>query len=128
MKPMANSKFTVDTSTAETARAATVAAQRASIAAGQTAAEVRALAPVAFTGNYADMVGTPPQYEGFPIGAIYISVTPTNPGTTLGYGTWTAFGTGRVLVGVDVGDTDFDTVEETGGSKTATYSPDYVAP
>ena len=55
-----------------------------------------------------------------PVGAIHITVTPTNPATTLGYGTWSAFGTGRVLVGVDVGDTDFDTVEETGGSKTAT--------
>lgn len=55
-----------------------------------------------------------------PIGSIHITVDPTNPATTLGYGTWSAFGTGRVLVGVDVGDADFDTVEETGGSKTAT--------
>ena len=55
-----------------------------------------------------------------PVGALHISVTPTNPAATLGYGTWGAFGTGRVLVGVDVGDPDFDTVEETGGSKTAT--------
>jgi hypothetical protein len=55
-----------------------------------------------------------------PVGAIHVSVDPTNPATTLGYGTWAAFGTGRVIVGVDVGDTDFDTVMETGGSKTAT--------
>ena len=55
-----------------------------------------------------------------PIGSIHVTVDPTNPATTLGYGTWSAFGTGRVLVGVDVGDADFDTVEETGGSKTAT--------
>ena len=55
-----------------------------------------------------------------PVGAIHVSVTPTNPATTLGYGTWDAFGTGRVIVGVDVLDTDFDTVEETGGSKAAT--------
>jgi hypothetical protein len=55
-----------------------------------------------------------------PVGAIHVSVDPTNPATTLGYGTWAAFGTGRVIVGVDVGDTDFDNVMETGGSKTAT--------
>ena len=55
------------------------------------------------------------------IGGLYVSVDPTDPATSLGYGTWTAFGAGRVLVGVDTGDTDFDTVEETGGSKTATF-------
>ncbi len=58
--------------------------------------------------------------QAFPVGSIYTSVTSTNPATTLGYGTWTAFGTGRFLVGVDTSDTDFDTVMETGGSKNAT--------
>lgn len=53
----------------------------------------------------------------YPVGTIYTSVSPTNPGTIFGFGTWTAFGAGRVLVGVDSGDTLFDTVEETGGSK-----------
>lgn len=52
-----------------------------------------------------------------PIGSIHISVISTNPATTLGYGTWVSFGAGRVLVGIDAGDTYFDTVEETGGSK-----------
>ena len=31
---------------------------------------------------------------------------------------WAAFGAGRVLVGIDSSDTDFDGAEETGGSKT----------
>lgn len=56
--------------------------------------------------------------QAFPVGAVYINVTGVNPGTELGYGTWSAFGAGRVMVGFNSGDTDFDTAEETGGSKT----------
>jgi microcystin-dependent protein len=51
---------------------------------------------------------------------VFISVVATNPATLLGLGTWVAFGAGRVLVGRDAGDTDFDTAEETGGAKTHT--------
>lgn len=58
----------------------------------------------------------------YPVGSIYTEITGTNPGTTFGRGTWTAFGTGRVLVGYDSGDTDFDTAEETGGAKTHTLT------
>lgn len=55
----------------------------------------------------------------YPVGSIYnnISVS-TNPATLLGFGTWVAI-TGRVIVGLDSGDTAFDTVGETGGSKDA---------
>jgi hypothetical protein len=56
----------------------------------------------------------------YPVGSIYLSVVSTNPGTLLGVGTWTAFAAGRMLVGLNSGDTDFDTVEETGGAKTST--------
>ena len=35
----------------------------------------------------------------FPVGAIYSATVATNPGTLLGFGTWTAFGAGRVMVG-----------------------------
>jgi hypothetical protein len=34
----------------------------------------------------------------------------------LGFGTWVAFGAGRVPVGLDAGNAAFDTAEETGGS------------
>jgi hypothetical protein len=55
-----------------------------------------------------------------PVGSIYINATnATNPGTLLGFGTWTAFGAGRVPVGFDASDALFDTAEETGGSKDA---------
>lgn len=60
--------------------------------------------------------------EAFAIGGIYINVTGVNPATELGYGTWSAFGAGRVLVGRDAGDADFDTAQETGGAKTKAIS------
>lgn len=55
-----------------------------------------------------------------PVGSIYINATnSTNPGTLLGFGTWVAFGAGRVPVGFDSTNTLFDTAEETGGSANA---------
>ena len=56
-----------------------------------------------------------------PVGSIYINATnSTNPATLLGFGTWTAFGASRVMVGFDSGNALFDTAEETGGSADAT--------
>jgi len=56
----------------------------------------------------------------YPVGSIYINAgVSTNPNTLLGFGTWTAFGAGRVMVGLNSSDSLFDTLEETGGSKDA---------
>lgn len=56
----------------------------------------------------------------YPVGSIYTNASvSTNPGTLLGFGTWTAFGAGRVMVGFDAGNALFDTAEETGGSADA---------
>ena len=56
----------------------------------------------------------------YPVGSIYINATSsTNPGTLLGFGTWTAFGAGRVPVGFDSGNALFDAAEETGGAADA---------
>lgn len=56
----------------------------------------------------------------YPVGSIYMNASvSTNPGTLLGFGTWTAFGAGRVLIGVDGSNALFDTVGETGGSADA---------
>lgn len=52
----------------------------------------------------------------YPVGSIYMSTVNTNPGTLFG-GTWVAWGSGRVPVGVNTSDSDFNTSEKTGGSK-----------
>ena len=52
----------------------------------------------------------------YPIGSIYLSVNATNPSKYFG-GTWVAWGTGRVPVGVDTTQTEFSTDKKTGGSK-----------
>ena len=61
--------------------------------------------------------------EAFPVGAIFISTSATNPGTSLGYGQWSAFGAGRVLVGIDATQTEFDAAGETGGATDDTSAP-----
>ncbi|MFI8694232.1 phage baseplate protein [Dietzia maris] len=54
----------------------------------------------------------------WPVGSIYYNATDsTNPASLLGFGTWEVFGAGRVPVGFDVGDNDFNAAEKTGGSK-----------
>lgn len=56
----------------------------------------------------------------YPVGSIYMSATLSTAAdveAALG-GTWEAWGSGRVPIGVNASDTDFDTAEETGGSKT----------
>ena len=62
----------------------------------------------------------------YPVGAIFTTtVAYANSAAVVaavGGTTWTAFGAGKVLVGVDAGDSDFDTVEETGGAKTHTLT------
>jgi microcystin-dependent protein len=51
-----------------------------------------------------------------PVGSYYTSEDSTDPGTIFG-GTWVRV-KGKVLVGVDEAQTEFDTVGETGGEKT----------
>lgn len=58
----------------------------------------------------------------WPVGAVFIAVVATNPSILLGFGTWTAFGAGRVPVGIDAAQIEFDTSEKTGGEKSVTLS------
>ena len=62
----------------------------------------------------------------YPVGAIFTTVTSyadsAAVAAVLGTGTWEVFGSGRTLIGVDSGQAEFDTVEETGGAKTHTLT------
>lgn len=54
-----------------------------------------------------------------PVGFVVTLGVSTNPNTLYGFGTWTAIA-GKVIVGLDSGQTEFDTLDETGGAKTVT--------
>jgi hypothetical protein len=57
----------------------------------------------------------------YPIGSIYMSVNNINPSILFG-GTWVAWGSGRVPVGVDTNDSNFNSVEKQGGSNTHNHT------
>ena len=58
----------------------------------------------------------------YPVGKIIMSTTNTNPSTYLGFGTWELWGSGRVPVGVDTEQTEFNSSEKEGGEKTHTLT------
>lgn len=53
----------------------------------------------------------------YPVGSMYVNFTDnTNPATLLGFGTWSAVA-GRMVVGYDSTQTEFNAAEKTGGHK-----------
>jgi len=54
----------------------------------------------------------------YPVGSIYVSTVSTNPNTLFGFGTWVAYGQGRMLISAD----GTYTAGTTGGSATTTLS------
>lgn len=59
----------------------------------------------------------------YPVGSIFITTVNTNPSSYMG-GSWVRFGNGQTLVGVNESDTDFNTVQKTGGAKSHTIDYD----
>lgn len=57
----------------------------------------------------------------YPVGSIYMSTSSTNPSSYFG-GTWIQWGSGKVPVCVNTSDSNFNTVEKTGGASTHTHS------
>jgi microcystin-dependent protein len=54
----------------------------------------------------------------YPVGSYFYTDSTKNPAELLGGGIWARAAQGRVLVGLDEGQTEFDTAGETGGEKT----------
>lgn len=62
----------------------------------------------------------------YPVGSIYMSVNPINPSELFPLTAWAEWGKGRVPVGVDTSQTEFNKAEKTGGSKTVTLTVDQI--
>lgn len=58
----------------------------------------------------------------YPVGRIVEFAANVDPNTAFARGTWVLHGVGRVTVCIDTGQTEFDTVDETGGTKTHTLT------
>lgn len=56
------------------------------------------------------------------IGKVIIDFTDTNPASYLGFGTWDRIAEGKVLVGYDSNDTDYNASGKTGGNKKITLA------
>ena len=58
----------------------------------------------------------------YPVGSIYLSTVSTNPNTLFGFGTWTNFGAGRMLISQNA----TYTAGSTGGAATTTLSTTHL--
>lgn len=61
----------------------------------------------------------------YPVGSIYMSVNYISPSSLFG-GTWVSWGTGKVPVGIDTSDGNFNTVEKIGGTSTVTLTSSQI--
>jgi len=95
------------------------------VGAGTSVAGSRGLVPAPAAGDNTKFLKGDGTWQAltnifYPVGSIYMTAslaTAADVEAALG-GTWVSWGAGRVPVGVDTSDTDFDTAEETGGEKT----------
>ena len=78
--------------------------------------------------RYIDTAGRSTIYPLFPVGSIFMTTTQTTVADVQAVlaGTWERFGQGKVLVGVNPDDTDFNAANKTGGAKTVTLTADQI--
>ena len=85
--------------------------------------DVTGIRNLTITGAFSAGSGIVTMADVYPVGSVYINAAvTTNPATLLGFGTWVAFGSGRMMVGYNAADSDFDALQETGGAKTHTLT------
>lgn len=64
----------------------------------------------------------------WPVGSVFTAVVATDPAILLGFGTWSRIAEGRCLVGQTDSDADFNSAEETSGSKTINIAHTHTGP
>lgn len=77
--------------------------------------------PTLDTNNWRDYRSLLEEFK-YPVGEVYQTHRSGDPSVLLGFGTWSRIATGQVPVGLDPGDTDFDTIGKTGGAKTVSLT------
>ena len=118
VKQEASANAAIENANAAAEEARTTAAATATNTVNAMKGQPNGIASISVSG---ELEQAPPQSVMFlaahPIGSLFETTVSTNPGTLYG-GTWAAWGGGRVPVGVNTADNDFNTVEKTGGKKT----------
>ena len=118
LKQEASANAAIENANAAAEEARTTAAATATNTVNAMKGQPNGIASISVSG---ELEQAPPQSVMFlaahPIGSLFETTISTNPGTLYG-GTWAAWGGGRVPVGVNTADSDFNTVEKTGGKKT----------
>lgn len=118
VKQEASANAAIENANAAAEEARTTAAATATNTVNAMKGQPNGIASISVSG---ELEQAPPQSVMFlaahPIGSLFETTISTNPGTLYG-GTWAAWGGGRVPVGVNTADSDFNTVEKTGGKKT----------
>jgi microcystin-dependent protein len=60
--------------------------------------------------------------RAWPVGSVFVSAVAADPADLMGFGVWQPFGAGRVLVGLDAAQAEFDAPGKTGGAKAVTLT------
>lgn len=71
----------------------------------------------------ADAIAAFSMEDAYPVGSLYFNAAvSTNPATLLGFGTWEAFGAGRVILGVGTGNDGTDGLVVAAGATGGAYN------
>lgn len=75
---------------------------------------------------FVDKIASSILAKAYPIGSLYFTTNATNPKNILGFGTWTAWGQGKVPIGVNSSNSNFNSPEKTGGQEQITLTEEQM--
>lgn len=76
--------------------------------------------------DFVDKIASSILAKAYPIGSLYFTTNATNPKNILGFGTWTAWGQGKVPIGVNSSNSNFNSPEKTGGQEQITLTEEQM--